>query len=282
MTGNRRRWVVGCVAFILVSLVVANILVFPRYFGAEVYFEWQAKRGFSTIYVFPPSENVGALKRVLGGLVALEARPFIGKELRRSGWDEAKGYFLVQSIPFPPIVTGLNRSGHSTLIDPKVTPLMQAAEAGDLQAVKTLLASGADVNAHDQRGWTPLMHASMSLKANAEVVRTLMAAGADVNAKDRVGRTALIWAAWLASDGRGKVGVLLAAHADPNAKSSFGETPLERVVGDAGALDVAAQLLAAGADPNARVLNGTTPLSLAQEAGRTEMARLLRRAGARQ
>jgi ankyrin repeat protein len=76
--------------------------------------------------------------------------------------------------------------------------------------------------------------------------------------------------------------VLLAAHADPNVKSTFGETPLERVVGDAGALDVAAQLLAAGADPNARVLDGTTVLSLAQEAGRTEMARLLRRAGARQ
>ncbi|MGD1155651.1 MAG: ankyrin repeat domain-containing protein [Terriglobia bacterium] len=282
--GRRPRWVaVGALGGLLVVLLIANVFVYRDRFY-PVYFDWQAETGFRMISTVPAGRHLGFFGEVYGGLVTLQARSWIAHEFRTGGWTKAKGHLFVQLLPaLPPVVIGLAYNAEPwEIIDPDATPLMQAAERGDLQAVKTLLASGADVNARDQRGWTPLMHASMSLKANAEVVRTLIAAGADVNAKDRVGRTALIWAAGLASDGRGKVGVLLAAHADPNAKSTFGETPLECVVGDAGALDVAAQLLAAGADPNAKAREGGTVLSLAAGAGDTEMVQLLKRFGARE
>ncbi len=281
MVARKKRLILGVVGVALGSLILANVLAYPRYFGAAVYFKWGARSGFSEIYVFPPSQEVGPLRRFLGEVIALEARPFIGSYMRKSGWEAAEGRFVVFSIPFPPVVTGLNRFAHWTLIDPKQTPLMHAADAGDLRSVKELLASGADVNAQDQRGWTPLMHASKSLKANAEVVRTLIAAGADVNARDNAGRTALIWAPLSGLDGAGKVSALLAAHADPNAKSNFGETPLERAV-ESPSLEAVSELLRGGADPNTRVLDNTTVLSIAERAGLKDLERLLKQAGARE
>jgi hypothetical protein len=104
MAISRRRWIVGCAALLLVSLVVANGLLSPRYFRTYVYVEWNAKTGFSTAYVFPPNERVAPLKRLLGSLIAFEARPFIASELKKSGWEEANGYFVVWMIPVPPAI----------------------------------------------------------------------------------------------------------------------------------------------------------------------------------
>jgi uncharacterized protein len=52
-----------------------------------------------------------------------------------------------------------------------------------------LLDRGADVNATDQTGWTPLMEAAA--KGRTEVVKTLLAYGADVNARTKKSWTAL-------------------------------------------------------------------------------------------
>jgi len=60
-----------------------------------------------------------------------------------------------------------------------VTPLMAASLNGDSEAVKLLLAAGADVNAANNSGATPLIMASQ--KGNAEAVKLLLAAGANVN-----------------------------------------------------------------------------------------------------
>ena len=59
--------------------------------------------------------------------------------------------------------------------------------------VKFLIFFGADVNARNTYGITPLMLAA-SRNRNPAVVETLINAGADVNAKDQGGRTALMWA----------------------------------------------------------------------------------------
>jgi Ankyrin repeats (3 copies) len=284
MTYSRRRRTIAAVAFAIALLVIANGLLYPEYFSAPVSFKWQAKSGFSAIYVIPPGESVGFLKRFLSTTFATEARPFIASYMRKSGWEVGEGQFWVKTIPFPPVVIGLNRSAEWRLTDPMVTPLMQAADRGDLQSVKALLAAGVGVNSHDQRGWTPLMHACKSTRASKEIVQAMLAAGADVHARDAAGRTALIWAPLSGSDGPGKVRALLAAHADPNVRSSFGETPLERAVESPSpdAADTVAQLLAAGADPNAKVLEGTTVLAIAKAADNTGMVHLLRTAGARE
>ena len=70
--------------------------------------------------------------------------------------------------------------------------LSKAAAKGDLSAVLSLLDSGADIDASDDWGLTPLI--SASLNGHVEVVQALLDKGADVHAKDKSGSTALILA----------------------------------------------------------------------------------------
>ena len=55
--------------------------------------------------------------------------------------------------------------------------------------VKTLLDAGADLNARDESGWTPL-HWAVWLSETPAVVKTLLDAGADPNARTKDGLTA--------------------------------------------------------------------------------------------
>ena len=66
-----------------------------------------------------------------------------------------------------------------------------AAADGDLAHVGMLLAGGADFNAFDDLGCTPLHHAIE--QGHVEIALALLAAGADVNAHDaaRIGETPL-------------------------------------------------------------------------------------------
>ena len=68
--------------------------------------------------------------------------------------------------------------------------LVAAIIRNDARAVDALLASGADPNAADADGVTPLM-AAASERADERIAKALIARGADVNATDRWGETAL-------------------------------------------------------------------------------------------
>jgi ankyrin repeat protein len=76
------------------------------------------------------------------------------------------------------------------------TALMQACRAGRAEIVELLLAAGAQVNATNHQGTTPLMYAKTAAMGNGNlaVLRLLLAKGADINARDRAGRTALEYA----------------------------------------------------------------------------------------
>ena len=101
--------------------------------------------------------------------------------------------------------------------------IWEAAKQGNLEAVKQHLADGADVNAKDKYGLTPLHHAAW--QGRNEIVELLIANGADVNAKDVDGGTPLHYAAW---QGRNEiVELLIAKGADVNAKDDVGKTPLD-------------------------------------------------------
>ena len=63
--------------------------------------------------------------------------------------------------------------------------LQNSAVFGDLKAVRLLLDHGAEVNAFDPTGRTPLMYAAISHELPLDVVKLLIERGADVNAKDR-------------------------------------------------------------------------------------------------
>ena len=73
-----------------------------------------------------------------------------------------------------------------------VTPLNWAALMGHKETAELLIAKGADVNAKNESGWTPL-HEATDWR-HEEIVELLIAAGADVNAKDEIGRVPLDWA----------------------------------------------------------------------------------------
>ncbi|MDQ3687886.1 MAG: TonB family protein [Acidobacteriota bacterium] len=69
--------------------------------------------------------------------------------------------------------------------------LIRAAEGGDAEAVRSLLAQGADVNASTVGRQTALMRAAFF--GHRDVVRVLLDEGADVHARDRLGLTATEW-----------------------------------------------------------------------------------------
>jgi ankyrin repeat protein len=76
----------------------------------------------------------------------------------------------------------------------KQTPLMWAAPTGSPDLIRALIDAGADVNAQDIRGMSPLMLAVASENQDLEVVRVLLGSGADIHARSGSGETALDWA----------------------------------------------------------------------------------------
>jgi ankyrin repeat protein len=133
-------------------------------------------------------------------------------------------------------VDGRDESGFS--------PLAEAIGQDQPDAVRWLLAHGADVNGRIAGGATPLF---LTLGGrDPAVVRILIGAGADVDARLPSGRTALV-----AACGHG---------------------------GEEQVLEMVNTLLAAGADPNAADALGVRPVAAAVEAGHTLVARQLRSA----
>jgi mono/diheme cytochrome c family protein len=75
------------------------------------------------------------------------------------------------------------------------TPLLMAVPFGPPEIAKTLMDAGAKVNVQDYRGFTPLMLAAATDRANPETVRLLLSRGADAQPRTRAGESAQDWAA---------------------------------------------------------------------------------------
>jgi ankyrin repeat protein len=150
------------------------------------------------------------------------------------------------------------------------TPLIWAASFGRTENVLALLKKGADVNAKDKTGWTALMGAAR--KGHTATVLALLAMGADVTAKDNNGWTALMSGS--VSGRLDTVLVLLEKDADVNAKDKVGWTALIGAT-NAGQIEIVRALLRKGADPNAQDSDGDTALSLARKHNYSEVLALL-------
>ena len=74
--------------------------------------------------------------------------------------------------------------------------LFLAAWDGDIEEVEYLVSMGANVNARDENGDTPLMHAS-HIPGNLDTVKCLVSLGANVNAKDYCHVTPLMAASYV-------------------------------------------------------------------------------------
>ena len=74
-------------------------------------------------------------------------------------------------------------------------PLMVASHEGRYVTAETLLSAGANVMARSKRGWTPLHYAAGSAP-DARIIDILVSHGADVNALDNDGTSPLILASY--------------------------------------------------------------------------------------
>ena len=157
-----------------------------------------------------------------------------------------------------------------------MTPLQVAAWEGQKGMVDLLLAHGADVDANDTLHHTPLWYALD--RGYGAVVKTLVAGGANVNIRDRQDGKTPLQASFRWPDTQAAK-LLLAAGADPNVGDQWGRTVLHDAVSE-GYLSIAELLLAKGALPDARDNEGLTPLHEAVWENQSEMVELLLAHGA--
>ena len=204
---------------------------------------------------------------------------------------------------------------HAVLADSMDQALIAAAEKGSVSLVSELLKQGANVNAQDERGRTPVMAATYGRHASA--VQALIKAGADVNQRDRMLNNPFLYAG-----AEGMLDILKLAHAagaDPRITNRYGGTALipaaERghvevvnwllantrvevnhvnrlgwtalleaiVLSDGGARhqQIVAALIRHGADVNIADREGRSPLYHARQRGYAKIQALLEAAGAR-
>ena|GEM_PF-543493 len=180
---------------------------------------------------------------------------------------------LSQLFLFPPRTV---RAGDAPGAKPIAPELFAAIRDGDATAVGKLIEAGADVNARDAEGNTPLIFASFY--ATPQCVKLLLEKGADPNAANQSGVSALIRAATnfektrLLVDAGAKVGVQTA---------DLGNTPLILAARRAGNSRTVQLLLERGASVAERNKVGISPIIAGAGSGDSETVRLLLDAGAK-
>ena len=162
-------------------------------------------------------------------------------------------------------------------MDDGASPLHIAAEKSNEGTVQVLLAAGADANLKMERGLSPLHIAAGS--GNEETARLLLEAGADTNMKMEGGISPLHMAAALPHEKTARV--LLAAGADINFKTEDGKSPLHSALECSKEDEVVLRLLIeAGANLGIADKDGKTPLHMAAKSSSKEIIQSLLQRGA--
>jgi len=160
---------------------------------------------------------------------------------------------------------------------PARLPLVDAVERADVGAVRSLLKSGADVNAGEADGTTAL-HLAVR-RDDLTTADILLRAGADPNRANRYGIVPLRLAA--ANGSHLMIERLLTSGADAKATSADGETVL-MTAARTSSVESLQTLLKNGADLSAKERRrGTTALMWAADAGQPKAVAFLLKSGAR-
>jgi ankyrin repeat protein len=180
------------------------------------------------------------------------------------------------------LASGANVDGAD---DQGATPLMEAARGNIGEVVSILLEHQAKVNLLNKEQKSALMFAAEN--GHTQIAEQLVAKGADVSARDAEGRTALILGSMSHFAQDELVKLLMAKGADANATDNQGNTAL-MLAAQAGAFQVIGSLIASGANVNAKNKEGWTALRFARESkeaseySRPEIIKQLTKAGARE
>lgn len=228
-----------------------------------------------------------ALLHVPLGIVAVVAGFKSGKHWRNSWIYLYFGAFALVAIGYVAAVNEWGKAidvGLERITDPQTTALRDALRRFDSDPAKALAAieDGADVNTHDDYEHTPLM-----LAANAgylDVVRRLLASGAEIDAIGTDGANALHFAAAGGAFRNASprefdvnlpvIEALLDAGADASATTTDGLTPIIGAC-SVGSAEAVARLLVAGADPNSKTANGRDCITAAVESNQPDFIRWL-------
>lgn len=160
------------------------------------------------------------------------------------------------------------------------TSLQWAADEGNVEMVKLLLASGADPNLADQQGLMPLIAAAHYEEPNyLQILKMLLSSGAKLEGADASGKTPLM--ASTNNYGTATAEFLIKAGANVNAADKEGVTALMKAC-QMGRADVARLLIRSGARLDAKTKDGRSALKVAQDAGYKPTIQVLLDAGAKE
>ncbi|MCE2541487.1 MAG: ankyrin repeat domain-containing protein [Acidobacteria bacterium] len=160
---------------------------------------------------------------------------------------------------------------------PADAPVADAASRGDVEAVRSLLQRGVDVQTAQADGMTAMHWAAM--RSDVELAETLIYAGANLEAATRIGQHTPLHVA-SRSGQPGVVRALLGAGADPHGTTTSGATALH-LAAQAGSAEAVAALIDHGAEIDARESTwGQTPLMFAAAANRVGPVNVLMERGA--
>jgi ankyrin repeat protein len=227
------------------------------------------------------SDGMTALMAAVRSEHALMARMLLDKGARVNVEDNERETALILAASrrpdaAPPLVRLLLDAGADAKGASGDYALENAAVNGDVDAIRMLLAAGANPNAlirfnNPANDQTVLMRASQSPRV--EPLQLLLAAGARINAAQRNGGTALLWAVETKSNAA-VITFLLTSGANANARDALGRTPLIKAAANGYADNVRA-LLDGGADISLKDNNGVTALMFAQAQGHLDVVAIL-------
>ncbi|MCL2793379.1 MAG: ankyrin repeat domain-containing protein [Spirochaetaceae bacterium] len=133
-------------------------------------------------------EIIDTLELLVKSGADLEFRISTGQTPLAFAAEKNRNYRVLETL----IYLGANVDARNNI---GITPLFYAISNNTFRAVDMLIKSGADVNITNEYNQTPLIHAAGRRRETSnDVIISLLDAGADVNAYDRYGLTPLIYA----------------------------------------------------------------------------------------
>ena len=150
--------------------------------------------------------------------------------------------------------------------------LHEAAIAGNIDLVKSLIDKGYDIEARDNDGLTALERAAVT--GRTKTTEFLIDSGADIEARNYVGYTALMYAVVTGNTETSEL--LIDREANIDMKLDDGYTAL-MLAAMAGQTKTAKLLIEKGANTVMKADDGDTALSLAEKKGMSEIVEMLRK-----